>query len=363
MERYRKTIYCDWEFLTALLSKQDEKVHCLDNSSNIDNEVVSDIFSLLLCSDVKLYLNIPQAFFYNFHDEAEMKNKSERNSLEKLVIDMEFKRHNSTLHLHFNPSKVQFNDSILDKDRLNALFFSRESKEECAKAMEEFGVIVFCAENVNDFKYLTFDQGVALHKAEISNWSQCLGGHEIVPCNSLVIVDNYILNDSDRIEENLRNIFESLIPKHLNESMSFHVTIFSTLCNDRGIPYNSAPRFERVRTILNEIRPNIAFCVSIIKCSKDKFHDRTIITNNLYIGCGGGFDLFKNGKAQKTTTVCILHPFLNDYTKWSRKAYSDVLNDTRRVFNDTTAFDESRMTDSFPSFAIGDKSNRLLEQE
>ncbi len=361
MERYRKHIYCDWDFFTALASKQDGEASCLDNSFNIDNEVASDIRNLLLCSDVKLYLNISKDFFYNFLDEAEKKSKIERNALENLVINMEYKRHNSALHLHFNASKVQFNDSIIDTDRLNALFFSCESKEVCAEAMEEYGIIVFCAENINDFKYLTFDQGVAIQKAETSNWNQCLGGHKVVPCNSLVIVDNYILNDPDSIDENLPKIFDSLIPKSLNKLLPFQLTIFATLCNDRGTPYNSENRLKRIKEILSELRQNITFEVSIIKCSKDKFHDRTIFTNNLFIGCGGGFDLFKRGKSKKTTTVCVLHPFLNNHTKWSRKAYSDILYDARDVYNKTSLFDEERMNESFPSFARGERINRLFD--
>lgn len=367
MERYRKPVYCDWEFLASLLSKHDES-SCLDNSFIIDREFATDIQNLLLCSDVKLYLNISSDFFYNFLRDVEKKRKNALKkgkeplltALEKLAIDIDLLQQNNVLHLHFNSSKIQFNDSILETNQLNALFFSSESKEVCANAMKEYGIIVLCAENIHSFKYLTFDQGVALQKTELSNWNQCLSGFEMVPCNSLILIDNYILNDGKSIEENLRHIFNALIPKTLNKMLSFQLTIFTTLCNDRGIPYNSASRLEQIQKILNELRPNINFNISIIKCSKDKFHDRTIITNNLFIGSGGGFDLFKNGKAQKTTTVCVFHPFLNNHTKWSRKAYSNVLNDASKVFSDTTEFDSSKMSDSFPCFSIGDKRNRLL---
>ena len=370
MERYRKPIYCDWEFLEALISKQDVSSSGLDNSFNVDHEIATDIQKLLLCSDVKLYLNISSDFFFGFLKDIEKKRKNalkkgeepQLSAIEKLVIDIDLMQQNSSLHLHFNGSKVQFNGSILDKNYLNALFFSCESKEVCAKAMKDYGIIVFCAENINDFKYLTFDQGVALQKTELCNWNQCLGG-EMVPCNSIILIDNYILNDGKSIEENLRSIFSALIPKSLNASLSFQLTIFTTLCNDRGIPYNSASRFKQIQKILNELRPDINFDISIIKCSKDKFHDRTIITNNLFIGSGGGFDLFKNGKAQKTTTVCVFHPFLNNHTKWSRKAYSNVLEDASKVFNSTTEFDPNKMSDSFPCFAIGNKRNRLINSK
>ena len=369
MERYRKPIYCDWEFLTAIVSKQDSKTPCSDNSFAIDNEIASNIENLLICSDIKLYLNISSDFFFNLLSEIEKKRKkalrkgkqAQLNTIEKLIIDMDLKQRNNALHLHFNASKVHFNDSMLDTNQLDALFFSCESKEVCAKAMEEYGIIVICSENINDFKYLTFDQGVAIHKTEYSNWKQCLGGHDIVPCNSLIVVDNYILNDSSSIEENLIRIFDSLIPLSLSESIIFQLTIFATLYDDRGSKhYNCETRLKEIKTILSSIRPNINFSVSIIKCSKDKFHDRTIITNNLYIGCGAGFDLFKDGKSKKTTTVSVFHPFLNTHKRWSRKAYSDLLLDAGKVFNNASEYDVKK--DYLYGAFLGNKQNRLLNQ-
>ena len=365
-EQYRKIVYCDWGFLESLVCKQRPGKTGL--KSMVDDEVSDNIRNMLLSPYVKLYLNMSLEDFDKMLSDIDIKRKiAYRNAKEpqldlsdKLIHHLNLMQREGVLHLHFNSSKVQFNESLLKDNFLNAMFFSCEQKDICTKAMEKYGVIVICSENMNDFKYLFFDQGVAIRKNEANNWKRCLTSHDMIPCNALIVVDNYILNDSKSIEENLKDILDSIVPRKLSKSLSFHLTIFASLSNDRGVPFNSKSRFERINSILSQIRPDIDFKVSIIKCSKDKFHDRSIVSNNFYIGCGGGFDLFKNGKAQKTTFVCAFNPLFNTHTKWSRKAYSNLLFDASKVFHETSDFNDSQMTDSFPCFAIGDKQNRLL---
>lgn len=367
-ERYRKTIYCDWDFLTSLLSKQDNN-SLLDKSLYIEQRIASQIKELILCSDIKLYINMPKDEFDKLHEDVYKKKKKavikgkepQLNDLDSLILDIYMRQLSGELHLNFNSSKIKFDDSFIDTDNfLNALFFSSESKEVCKRAMENYGIMVLCAENIREFEYLTFDQGVAIMKGEENTWKECLKGIYSVPCNSLIIVDNYLLNDIERYDENLRRIFEVLLPMGLSDSLLFQITIFTTLCKDSGVHLPSKPRLEIVQSIINELRKNLKFNVSIIKCSKDKFHDRTIITNNLYVSCGGGFDLFNNSKAQKTTTISVLNPFFNTHTKWARKAYSDILQELNRVFRKTEVVDSPKIDDRYPNFALGEKENRLI---
>ena len=109
--------------------------------------------------------------------------------------------------------------------------------------------------------------------------------------------------------------------------------------------------------MLGSIRPNLKIELSIIKCSSDNFHDRTIITNNYYIGCGGGFNLFMSRLSQKSTTVNIISPYLNHSIKWAIKAYSNLISESSIVYKNTPKF----IKDSFPNFYIGANKNRMLE--
>ena len=381
MERYRKTVYCDWAFLETMTSKLEDSISDFDKSFYADNEMASSIKELVLSNDIKLYLNIAEEEYQSFLREIEKKRtkaykkgkEPELNELEKLIREISHKQQVNEVHLHFNPSKVKFDDSIINDNNLNAVFLSCESSDVCRKAMQDYGIIVMSPDTINDFDFFTIDQGVALRKEEESNWNVCLSsGHEIVPCNAMILVDNYILNNKDGFEENIKQILNAIIPQKLHESITFQFMIFTTLSSDSGRnTYNCRLRLKQVTEILEELRPEIKFATSIVKCSRDKFHDRTIISNNLYISCGGGFDLFRNGEAKKTTTINQINPFFNTHTKWSKKAYSNLLNDAKSVLCNAISSDE-RMTENKETNGyhldldnlrnvFGEKHNRLID--
>ena len=370
-ERYRQTIYCDLDFLKSLLTKQDAGASSLDISYNDDNEIVVNMRNLILSPDVKLYMNMSREEYdkiqYDIHKKrlkaAKKGTELELSSFERLMLDIEMRQQNSISHLHFNSNKVKFDDSLLQGNYLNAIFFSCEPKETCEQAMKDYGVLVVCSETIEDFQYLIFDQGAAIRKSEESDWEKCLSkDNKPIPCNSLIVIDNYILNDSDKMKENLIPLLDSILPKSLKKSVSFQLTIFATLKKDNGLDYEIKGRYTMIREFLEKVRPGMSFSLSILKCKKDAFHDRNIASNNLLIGCGGGFDLFKNGRSQKTTTVFAFHPFFYMHSKWSRKAYSDLLNDASEVFKSSTILDNLDKQYRCINFVYGVKQNRLLDQ-
>lgn len=371
MERYRQTIYCDLGFLKSLLSRLDENSSGLDVSLNEENEIIVNMRNLILSPDVKLYMNMSreeydkiQTEIYKKRLKAAKKGKIfELTSFERLMCDLEMRQQNNVSHLHINTQKVHYDDSLLQGNFLNAIFFSCESKETCEKAMKDYGILVVSSETIEDFQYLLFDQGVAIRKSEESDWEKCLSSENApIPCNSLIIIDNYILNDSDKMKENLIPLLDSILPKSLKKSVSFQLTIFATLKNDKGVDYEINGRYTKIMDILEKVRPGMLFSLSILKCKKDTFHDRSIASNNLFIGCGGGFDLFKNGRSQKTTTVFAFHPFFYMHSKWSRKAYSDLLNDASIVFKMATTLDNLDMQYRCSNYVFGVKQNRLMDQ-
>lgn len=371
MERYRQTIYCELEFLKSLISKLDVASSGLDNSYIVDKEMSSNLRNLLLSPDVKLYLNITYDEYEKLLCEINKKRlkaakkgeEPELSAFESLLIDMDIKQQENTSHLHFNSQKIKFDESLLIGNYLNAIFFCCEPKDACQQAMQKYGIIVACIEMIDDLQYLLFDHGSALRKSEESDWKTCLSTDKvIVPCNSLIIIDNYLLNDSSVMEENLPPLFDAILPKDLNETVTFEIAIFTTLENDRGTPFNVCGRYNKVMEILHKVRPNIVFSLSILKCSKDKFHDRNIVSGNIFIGSGGGFGLFKNGKSQKTTTICAFHPFLYMHSNWSRKAYSDLLNEASAIFKKASILENGEKQYLMSNYVYGKKQNRLLDQ-
>lgn len=368
METYRQTIYCDLGFLEAILSKQDNEMSCLDNSHYIDEEIAASVRELLLSSDVKLHLNMSQEEFDKIDSSINKKRlkaakkglEPDLTSLERIILVLQFNQKEGQSHLHLNSLKFQFGETPLDEKYLNAIFFTNESREVCAKVMEQNGILAICLDNLSDFKYLFYDNGAALQHHERSDWKQCLlEKHNIIPCNSLIIVDNYILNEPEKIDSNLPLLLDSLIPNKLDDSLFFHLTIFALLCSETGSrTFNIKSRWTQVSEILKRLRPDMNFSFSVIKCSKGVFHDRNIVSSNLFIGCGAGFDLFKDGKSGKATTICAFHPTLYAHSCWSKKAYSVLLDMASHEYKRSTEYNE---TIELKCVYFGDKQNRLLD--
>ena len=371
MERYRPNVYCDLDFLKSTLSMLDAENTSIDNSYFNNRVLTANIRKLILSPDIKLFLNITSDEYVKVLSDIEKKRikdpktgkGQELTPFDRLFLDMEQKQQNNMCHLHFNAKKVLFDDTLLQGNYLNATFFSSETKETCQQAMKEYGIIVICKETIKDFDYLFFDHGSALRRYEESDWEKCLSNeNETNPCNSLIVVDNYVLNDGIEMDENLTSLFSAIIPKSLKPSVTFDLTIFATLKNDRNTEYDIKGRFDKVMEILQKVRPKMNFSLSILKCKKDNFHDRNILSGNLFVGCGFGFNLFKNGKSQKTTTICAFHPFFYMNSIWPRKAYSDMLNEASSCFKKASVLEKLDLQYRCTNFVYGTKQNRLLDQ-
>lgn len=342
------------------MSKESFKI---DMSYTDSIEVSQCLKELLLSPDVKLFLNISPLKFEERIKDIDKKRKNAAKKgievvltpFEKLLNHIDLKQQNNILHVHFNSLDIDYKNLSNQETLLNAMFFTSSSKEICQKAIDDYGVIVICPENIKDFRYLLYGNGMAIRKHETNKWNCCLSTGKPVPCNSLIIVDNYILYNTDLVKDNLIDILDTLIPMHLSSEIEFQITIFtSSLIDAKG-------KRQNIICLLEKLRPNIKFSVTIIKSSSDNFHDRNIISNNILVSCGGGFDLFKQGKSQKTTTIYMYNPFITSTEQWSRKAYSYILHDVFKVYSASPIFGENNIGDTFPNFMIGEKRNRLID--
>ena len=62
------------------------------------------------------------------------------------------------------------------------MFFTSTTKEVCQKAMKDYGVIVICAENIQDFRNVLYGNGTAIRQHEVDSWINCLSFEQHVPC-------------------------------------------------------------------------------------------------------------------------------------------------------------------------------------
>ena len=373
IERYFKHVYCENQFLEQAVSKiKDKKFSFEDND---EMQIWICIMSLIFSPNISLFLDIKKEQFIRIIDEIEERiNKAAENDEEiklsnydNLMRDLHAAQQDGKLSLECIGVDLLSNfESFEEKWKMNGYYLTCKDKSICNTLMADYGILAICPNNIQNFKSIIYDDGVAIKKRDKGCWEKILHGF-LFPCNSLTIVDNYVLNDTYKMEENLSQVFRALLPEKLNEDSVFHITIITSLRDfkkKQDLP--SKIRKEKLDNLMKEIRPKLKYTITIFKCSSDLFHDRSIITNNILICCGAGFELFNKQTAQKSTTINIVCPYITNTVKWANQAYTNLVTEIRALYKDIPEFSDSKksiINDSFPSFYLGEKENRLFEME
>ena len=362
-EKYRKNIYCEWRFLEDYLSKIEDETVGVEELQRF--MLYTYIKSLLLSPYVNLFLDVKREDFDDRLDkskslmrEAKSNPEIKLTSFDHLIIEMNQKISEANWHLKLEGDKFIHIEELVDLDQshLDSIYLSCTTENVCAKAMDNWGILAVSPENISELSSFVYDNGVAIRRNDFGNWRSILKS-KIPVCNAMLIVDNYLLNDVEQLNENLQLILDSVLPKHLHGNIPFHLAVITALKRDKKTDLPSKDRLSKIREMVAKLRPNIEMKITILKCSSNVFHDRIILTNNLWISCGGGFDLFKRKKATKTTTVNVVCPFLTDSILWSHDGYSNLILAVKKLWGNKTPF----ISDSFPSFYVGDGENRLVD--
>jgi hypothetical protein len=150
------------------------------------------------------------------------------------------------------------------------------------------------------------------------------------PFNSLLIIDNYLLDDNIEIENNLFPLLDNFLPIKL-ESSEFHLTIVTTIKNNKSDANKSKKELEKWRSsILNKIKEirdyKFDISISIILTGPEHNHDRNILTNYFWIHSGHSFTYFgNNGQVKKNTNLMIFPIFCQIPKKQDYKGLDNIL--------------------------------------
>ena len=214
--------------------------------------------------------------------------------------------------MKFIPRKYPKFEDISDDDdcRLNSVFLTTLETSACEKISKRFGVIVFNLSMIFSAEHVYIDNGISFDRANGQNWTYLWGLREKCPsincCNSLVVVDRYLLYDNNEsaFEANLRPIFDALLPISLENDIIFTICIIAeNKC--RSIE----EKFCHIESLIRELRPELNYRLNI--CDSNRLHDRSIITNNVILTSGAGFDVIGTNEMPLRFTTTSLHfPFL-----------------------------------------------------
>ena len=177
------------------------------------------------------------------------------------------------------------------------IFILNYDDEKCSEITNDYGVFVTSDSNIKYPEIFNLNYKWSFLKNEIfskdidgktyTGWRCLLDGIDLRPLNSLIIIDDYLFNNSHNKrgnliywgEENLINLLNSVLPYNLK--VNFHILIVTQNSKNRSIQWhnNFIDRFE---TKINELR-DYKIRVGLIIHNSEDFHHRCIITNYIFL--------------------------------------------------------------------------------
>lgn len=208
-----------------------------------------------------------------------------------------------------------------------------------APLAKHYGIISINGGNWHTKGRLFVDNGINIRVNEQWNWQEFAVHFPELASNSMVIVDNYILKNG---KHDLPKLLDLLLPESCE--VEYHLTIFS-------LPGRLTK--DDIEKIIQAKKPRLAdhlFLEIIPVTGSTEFHDRAIITNNLWLFVGGGFDLTRIDRTlnqivvSRSTTIEIVYPF---FAKTNMEkvddAYENLIRDAQVCLEHSRMHSKNRL--------------------
>jgi hypothetical protein len=219
------------------------------------------------------------------------------------------------------------------------LLNDNDSSTKCEDLSVQYGVVAINSIDIPHKEYLFKGDGFLLEKNRLFYEDRFLQFKSKIcyPCNSMILIDPYLLSNEQKIENNLYYLLDAILPNR-KLHVVFQLAIFSMLGKDNTDASNGEKYYNNIVNLIRATRKGLNFVLSLYAIGKaEEFHRRMIITNNVFFSADDGFDVFKNdGTASKNATFNIVLPRLvgnyrqdmSNYLRWikiakerSRKQY------------------------------------------
>ena len=305
-----KIIYCEIDFLRVLFERLSKAYSPLDDDwieGECARRIIKDVFS-------------QEYVIIHYDDKQKFRQLLEDNEFFRKMV----KRAESTEGYAEMTCDSYISLDCINQTSLNALYFV-VSDDDIAS---QNGIMALTPSTINDNLLFT-DFGKAIEKNTPQSWDTILRNAKHT-CNALMAFDNFLYNGK---EANLYKILDVLLPAQLPDSIPFQISLFMQEKPGTAIAHER----DLIAGKIKQIRPNLPFELTIYQCFTSDFHDRAIITNNLWIGSEGGFNLLKKDKrgfrteSSKSTTIHVKYPFLQSNSDAAYGSYINFINDAERI--------------------------------
>lgn len=185
------------------------------------------------------------------------------------------------------------------------IFFLDRDQNTCREMEEDYGLIFISLESLYNRAELLFTP--QRHHIDENTYYWDFVRKYRHPCNSLLLIDNYILNkDKNIMEQNITSLLDALLPMRLNRR-HFKVTIITVIPEKQNKEWADKKK-SKLEEFIKDIR-DYPIDVSIAYITDNKNHDRNLLTNYYLFDCGYGFVLtgHEREKGTKLTIFPITH--------------------------------------------------------
>lgn len=203
------------------------------------------------------------------------------------------------------------------------MMLNQRKKQEIAQLT---GIIILGKSEIDKFDSLFANRKISISSNQdtYKDWGELDYPELVKISNSLIIVDNYILKDTNKFDKNISTLFNAVLPYHT--FFEYHISLYVEL---KGFSERDMQlRYDKVKKIIGDIRPELHFTLEVLDAI-GRFHDRKLITNNIYIKSGEGFDIFP---IKKSTDIDISFPLL-DKTKFTNDegSYNTLIEELKSI--------------------------------
>lgn len=205
--------------------------------------------------------------------------------------------------------KVEGLNPSSDSIDLCATYMLDKSAMLCDGYGAQYGVLAMSADGLWKKRHLFKGNGFNLEKNLVyQNGYKGFARQLQHPCNSMIVIDPYILTDKSNISNNLINLLDAMLPTQTQ--VTFHILVVSILGDpEKNFFYNIKDIFDDIETGIEGIRPKLTFSLCLLSILKGgAFHRRLVLTNNAMADFADGINLFNGDKkSTKNTTVDIVY--------------------------------------------------------
>lgn len=309
-----KTIYCELEFLREFVRDIPQPDLLGDDEKYLSWKKIYQLLKNNLVIFDKLI---------SVEELKELKIKKDIDSASNVMWSII--RDNTDLSNSFHLLRASNYDQLTNH-QLQSIYLMILNQRKRQEIAQSTGIIVLGKSEIEKYNSMFAERSVNLEAGtdKYKNWSDIDYPEAIKTSNSLIIVDNYILKDTKKYERNIYSLLDVILP--FQTSVEYNISICVEL-NGMSESFMQS-RYDHVNSKIHELRPYLNYTLEILDAC-GRFHDRKLITNNIYIRSGEGFDIFP---IKKSTDIDIVFPFMyNTKYKNNKESYNTLIEELKSI--------------------------------